>query len=184
MKSQIQPYPVAIALSFIFLILYAVCIVLHYVLPEAVWPMYRIWEMTLPGFTWLTTTSLLLGILEMFIGGFLLAYTFIPLYNYFERRVSLSKGEVTMNKLRFKPVAAAVTTFGSLTYIICVIFEFIFPQWAMYELWEILLPGFTWISWGSFFIGLAGIIVYGFYIAAVFVPVYNYFRGNDLPEID
>ncbi|MEX1138688.1 MAG: DUF5676 family membrane protein [Bacteroidota bacterium] len=183
MKGPIQPYPVAIALSFIFLILYAVCIVLHFILPEAVWPMYRIWEMILPGFTWLTTTSLLLGILEMFIGGFLVAYTFIPLYNYLERRTSPVKGVQTMNKLRFKPVAGAVTIFGALSYVLCVVFDLIFPQWAMYQLWEILLPGFTWISWGSFFIGLVGIVVYGVYIAAVFVTVYNYFRGDDLPEI-
>lgn len=182
--NRIQPYPVAVALSFIFLILYAVCVLLHYLLPEVSWPMYRIWEMTLPGFTWLTTTSLLLGILEMFIAAFYVAYTVIPVYNYCDQRFSQEEGEKTMKALRLKPVAAAVVTFGVITYILCVIFDFIFPRWAMYQLWEILLPGFTWISWGSFFIGLIGVIVYGIYIAAVFVPVYNYFRGNNLPETD
>lgn len=184
MSRPIQPYPVAIALSFIFLILYAVCVLLHYLLPEAAWPMYRMWEMILPGFAWLTTTSLLTGILEMFIGGFLIAYTFIPTYNYFERHFSQKEGEQAMKQLRFKPVAAAVATLGTLTYILCIIFDFIFPPWAMNEFWEILLPGFTWISWGSFFVGLAGIIAYSIYIAAVFVPVYNYFYGSDLPEMD
>jgi len=145
--------------------------------------MYMIWEMVLPGFTWLTVTSALLGILEVFLGGFAVAYTLIPLYNYFDERPSHKEGETAMKRLRFKPVAATGIIFGEATYILCVIFDFIFPQWAMYKLWEILLPGFTWISWGSFLIGLIDIALYGLYVAAVFVPVYNYFRASEYPEV-
>lgn len=180
---RIQPYPVAVALSFIFLILYTVCVVLHYLLPASQWHMYQLWEMMLFGFTWLTPLSLLLGILEVFLGGFYVAYTLIPTYNYFNKKFSTKKGEQDMKPLRFKAVAFAVTSFGIITYILCIIFDFVFPQWAMSKLWEILLPGFAWISWGSFFIGLIGVIVYGVYVAAVFVPIYNYFRGNNLPEL-
>ena len=181
--NRIEPYPVAVALCFIFLILYAVCVVLHYLLPESGWQMYRIWEMTLFGFTWITTTSLLLGILEMFVAGFYVAYTVIPTYNFFNQRLSRKEGETTMKPLRFNPVAYALATFGAITYILCILFDLVFPQWAMYELWQILLPGFTWISWGSFFIGLIGIIAYAVYIAAVFVPIYNYFQVGKLPEV-
>jgi len=184
MNSQIKPYPLALALSFVFLILFGVCILLHLVLPDAAWPMYRFWEMILPGFVWLTTMSILLGILEMFVGGFLIAYTFVPLYTFVDQRFLTKKGGNDMNKLQFKPIAAALTILGVATYVLCILFDLVFPQWAMHELWEILLPGFTWISWGSFFIGLAGVIVYGLYVAAVFVPVYNYFQGTKMPEID
>ncbi len=88
-----------------------------------------------------------------------------------------------MKPLRFKPIALTVTAFGAITYILCVLFDLIFPQWATYQIWEILLPGFIWISWSSFFIGLVGIIGYGIYIAAVFVPIYNFFRSDKLPEL-
>lgn len=180
---RLEPFPVAVALSFIFLILYGICVLLHWLLPETAWPMYRWWEMTLIGFTWITTLNFFLGALELFIGGFYVGYTLVPLYNYFNHRFPAREGEKIMRPLRFKPVALAVTTFGVITYILCLVFDLIFPQWAMYKIWEILLPGFTWISWGSFFIGLAGVIVYGFYIAAVFVPLYNNFSGTKLPEV-
>ncbi len=180
---RIQPYPVALALSFVFLIFYVVCIVLHSILPANHWEMYRIWEMVMPGFTWLTSLSFVLGILEMFLGGFYVAYILIPLYNLFNKQLFNKKGNYAMNRLRFQPVALAVTSFGLITYVLCILFDLVFTQWAMYRFWEILLPGFTWISWGSFFIGLIGVIVYGVYAAAVFVPIYNYFQRDGIMEI-
>ncbi len=180
---RLQPYPVAVALSFIFLVLYLVCVGLHYLLPESGWQMYRFWEMTLIGFTWLTAMSLLLGILEIFVGGFFVAYTLIPLFNYVDKKFDTNKGGNPMRPLRFKPVLFAVTGFGILTYVLCFIFDLIFPQWAMTEIWNILLPGFTGLNWASFFIGLLGVIGYGIYISAVFVPIYNFFRVEKLPEL-
>lgn len=88
-----------------------------------------------------------------------------------------------MNVLRFKPVALALIAFGLVTYILCIVFDLIFPQWAMYKFWEILLPGFTWITWGSFFVGGLGVLIYGIYIAAIFVPIYNYFQKGTYPEL-
>ncbi|MFQ5798051.1 MAG: DUF5676 family membrane protein [Candidatus Binatia bacterium] len=180
---RIEPYPVAVGLSFVFLIFYLVCVVLHFLLPETGWQMFRWWEMILYGFTWLTMFSLVLGAVEVFLAGFFVAYILIPLYNYFDGRFPRKEREETMKPLRFKPIAFAVTSFGVITYVLCIIFDLIFPQWAMYELWEILLPGFVWLSWGSFFIGLIGVVIYGFYIAAVFVPIYNYFGKAKLAEL-
>jgi len=178
--TRVQPYPMAVTLSFIFLTLYLVCVVIHIALPGSGWPMFRFLEMILVGFTWLSTTSLLLGFLEVFLAGFYVAYVLIPLYNYVNKRYLPREGKI-MRPLRFKPVALA--SFGVITYVLCIIVDFIIPQWRMDALWEMLLPGFTWITFGSFFIGLIGVIAYGFYTAAVFVPVYNYFRGDKLPEI-
>lgn len=180
---RLQPYPVAVALSFIFLVLYLVCVGLHYGLPESGWQMHRIWEMTMPGFTWLTTTSLFLGILEIFVGGFYVAYTLIPLFNYFDQRFDTEKGDNPMRPLRFKPVLLTVIGFGVLTFVLCIIFDLIFPQWAMTEIWDILLPGFTGLNWASFFLGLLGVLGYSLYISAVLVPIYNFFRVEKLPEL-
>jgi hypothetical protein len=45
----------------------------------------------------------------------------------------------------------------------------------MYTVWLKLLPGFTWISWRSFLLGAAESYAYGWYIALIWVPLYNYF---------
>ncbi len=75
--------------------------------------------------------------------------------------------------LDWRVVALALASFFALTYVLSVLFGLLFPQWAMYELWGRLLPGFTWLSWGSFLVGLVGSVAYGFYIALVFCPLFN-----------
>jgi len=180
---RLQPYPIAIALSFIFLALYMVCVALHYILPESAWQMYRFWEMTLIGFTWLTSMSLLFGMLEIIIGSYYIAYTLIPLFNYFDKKYNTNIGGNTMRPLRFKPMFFAVTSFAVLTYVLCFIFDLIFPRESMTEIWTILLPGFTGLNWASFFIGLLGVIGYSVYILAVFVLIYNIFRVEKMPEM-
>jgi len=53
-----------------------------------------------------------------------------------------------------------------------------FPQMAMYESWRRLLPGFEWISWQSYFLGLAESYGYGWYFALIWAPLYNYFAAR------
>ncbi len=65
--------------------------------------------------------------------------------------------------------------FLAVTFVLCVSFDLLFPGQAMYESWLRLLPGFTWLSWPSFFLGLAESFAYGWYIALVFGPLYNFF---------
>jgi len=45
----------------------------------------------------------------------------------------------------------------------------------MYPAWEVYLPGFRWISWGSFFLGLGESFIYGLLLGALFVPLYHFF---------
>jgi hypothetical protein len=45
--------------------------------------MRKVWSFLLPGFTWLTPLSFLLGMAESFIWGILLGVIFVPIYNYF-----------------------------------------------------------------------------------------------------
>ena len=66
-------------------------------------------------------------------------------------------------------------TFFAFTFTICVGFDLLFPGMAMYETWLKLLPGFTWLSWPSFFLGLAESFAYGWYIALIFGPLFNFF---------
>lgn len=65
--------------------------------------------------------------------------------------------------------------FLAITFIMCVLFDLVFPEWAMHQTWERLLPGFTWLTWPSFFLGLVWSFGYGWYVALIFGPLYNFF---------
>lgn len=45
----------------------------------------------------------------------------------------------------------------------------------MHEAWAPLLPGFEWLTWSGFLIGLIESYLYGWYFAIVFVPLYRWF---------
>jgi len=79
------------------------------------------------------------------------------------------------------PVIALGMSLGSffaLTFVLCVLFDLWFPGLAMNAAWAPLLPGFTWISWTSFLLGLIEAFAYGWYIALVFGPLYNLFAAK------
>lgn len=83
-----------------------------------------------------------------------------------------------MGFLNLKTVGVSLGLFLSISYVLCVVYDLIFPGQTMYQAWMRLLPGFTWITWGSFFLGLVESFLYGIYIALVFVPLYNFFKGK------
>lgn len=79
------------------------------------------------------------------------------------------------------PVLALGMSLGlflALTYVLCVLFDLWFPDLAMYQTWLKLLPGFTWLTWPSFFLGLVESFAYGWYVALVFGPLYNLFAAR------
>lgn len=69
-------------------------------------------------------------------------------------------------------------SFLALTYVLCVLFDLWFPELAMNPVWAPLLPGFAWLDWPSFLLGFAESIAYGWYIAVVFGPIYNFFTAR------
>lgn len=72
-------------------------------------------------------------------------------------------------------VGHATSLFLMITFVLCVGFDFAFPEHAMYRTWRALLPGFEWLSWRSFFLGVIESYGYGWYVALVWVPLYNVF---------
>ena len=70
-------------------------------------------------------------------------------------------------------LAASLASFFTVTYVLCVLFDLWFPGQAMYRVWAPLLPGFEWISWPSFFLGLIESMAYGGYIGFVCGPLFN-----------
>lgn len=79
-------------------------------------------------------------------------------------------------------VGNATSIFLAVTYTLCVAFDLVFPSLAMYHAWQDLLPGFEWISWPGFFLGLIESYGYGWYFALVWVPLYNLFAARTLKK--
>jgi hypothetical protein len=69
----------------------------------------------------------------------------------------------------------ATSLFLAITFVLCVGFDLLFPAHAMFQAWQKLLPGFHWLSLGSFFLGLIESYAYGWYIALIWAPLYNVF---------
>lgn len=82
------------------------------------------------------------------------------------------------NHLSIKSVGHATSLFLSISFLICICFDMIFPQHAMFRVWQDLLPGFEFISWKTIFVGLIGAYAYGWYFAVIWVPLYNFFSSN------
>lgn len=79
------------------------------------------------------------------------------------------------SKLSISSVGMSLGLFLAITFTFCVAFDLLFPAYAMNSSWGALLPGFEWLSLASFIIGLIQTFLYGWYIAIVFVPIYNWF---------
>tara|TARA_R110002110_G_scaffold90974_1_gene236395 strand:- start:36148 stop:36420 length:273 start_codon:yes stop_codon:yes gene_type:complete len=84
-----------------------------------------------------------------------------------------SKAEGT--RIQVAPVGKSLSLFLVISYVLCVGFGLLAPaQMRMYEAWAPLLPGFEWLTWPGFLIGLVETYLYGWYIALVFVPLYRW----------
>ena len=80
-----------------------------------------------------------------------------------------------MRPLDWKPVTWALALFAAVTFVICIGYGLLVPKmFHMVQLLEIALPGFTWLSFGSFVLGLVESFLYGAYAGLVFVPIYNF----------
>lgn len=73
----------------------------------------------------------------------------------------------------------AASLFLAITFTVCVLFDLAFPEHAMFDAWRKLLPGFVWISWRGFLVGLAESYLYGWYFALVWAPLYNFFLARE-----
>ena len=82
----------------------------------------------------------------------------------------------------FIPVIAlgmGLSLFLALSFILCVLAFLILPDFpGEHSALTILLPGFRLLTWTSFCLGLIESLAWGWYIALVFGPVYNFFAAR------
>lgn len=82
----------------------------------------------------------------------------------------------------FIPVIAlgmGLSLFLALSYILCVLAYVFVPGVPIaHSALALVLPGFTLLSWTSFFLGLIESLAWGWYVALVFGPLYNFFAAR------
>lgn len=73
----------------------------------------------------------------------------------------------------------SLSLFLIISYVACVLFFFLFPEAVQnHAVLTLFLPGFKLLSWSSFVLGLAESFAYGWYVALVFGPLYNFFAAR------
>ncbi len=80
--------------------------------------------------------------------------------------------------ISLKAVGHASSLFLAISFVLCVGFDLLFPVHAMFQVWQKLLPGFQWISWKSFVLGVIESYGYGWYFTLIWVPIYNVFAAR------
>ena len=82
----------------------------------------------------------------------------------------------------FIPVIAlgmGLSLFLALSYILCVLAYVFVPGVPIaHTALALFLPGFTLLSWTSFCLGLLESLAWGWYVALVFGPIYNFFAAR------
>ena len=70
----------------------------------------------------------------------------------------------------------SLSLFFLISYLICIAGYLLLPGFPIQHLaLSIFLPGFELLSWRSFCLGMAESFIWGWYIALVFAPLYNFF---------
>lgn len=77
--------------------------------------------------------------------------------------------------LNIKVVAWSLAIWTTFTFVFCVVYGLLMPaSLHMTALLEQILPGFEWLSWRGFVVGLIESFLYGAYAGLVYVPTYNF----------
>ena len=79
------------------------------------------------------------------------------------------------SRLSIIGIGWTVSAFFVISYVLCVASGAIVPDWEMHRSWLQFFPGFEWLTLKGFIIGLVESFLYGWYVAVIFVPLYNVF---------
>ena len=71
-------------------------------------------------------------------------------------------------------VGLTMSLFLVISFLFCIALGLVSTRADLHNAWFALLPGVTWLSWTSVLLGIVETVAYGWYIALVFVPLYNW----------
>ena len=78
--------------------------------------------------------------------------------------------------IRIVTLGLSLSVFFVISYVICIAGYLLLPGFPVqHEALSSLLPGFKLLTWQSYFLGLVESFIWGWYIALVFGPIYNFF---------
>ena len=81
--------------------------------------------------------------------------------------------------LNIRVITWSLATFTTVSYVVCVVYGLVVPEtFHMVQFLEIILPGFKWLTVGSFVIGLVESFLYGVYARLVYTPIYNFYNNK------
>ncbi len=76
--------------------------------------------------------------------------------------------------LNWKIVSSSLGLWSAVSFIVCIAWGLVTPESLhMHALLEQILPGFEWLTWWAFLLGLVESLLFGIYTGVVFVPIYN-----------
>lgn len=85
----------------------------------------------------------------------------------------------TAGKLAIVPLGLTLSAFLVITYLLCILYGLLIHVGGFHQtLLPLLLPGFDWLSAPGFFIGLAWVFVFGWYVAIVYAPLHNFIQAR------
>jgi hypothetical protein len=78
--------------------------------------------------------------------------------------------------LNWKVVTESLASFAAISFALCVGYGLLVPA-AFHSSWllEAILPGFRWLSLGSFVLGLLESAIYGAWAGVLYSGLYNFF---------
>ena len=78
--------------------------------------------------------------------------------------------------LNWKVVTQSLASFAAISFVLCVGYGLVAPT-RFHAAWllEAILPGFQWLSFGSFVLGLIESALYGAFAGALYSALHNYF---------
>ena len=85
-----------------------------------------------------------------------------------------------MKRLPFWPVAWTLAVFFAVVFTLDILAGLLFPNWyVMQNFYTTILPGYTFITWGAYFLGLVEIFIGGLLTAVIFVPIWKFFAARE-----
>ncbi len=77
--------------------------------------------------------------------------------------------------LNWKVVAQSLASFSAISFVLCVGYGLLPASFHLAWLLEAVLPGFKWLSVGTFVLGTVESAFYGAFAGALYSGLYNYF---------
>lgn len=78
-------------------------------------------------------------------------------------------------KVSLVVLGLSVSSFFVITYFLCIALGLLWPDEGIHKPWLQFFPGFEWLTIQGFVTGFVEAVLYGWYVAAVFGTLYNFF---------